>query len=248
MKELLQARIFSGFSSWKSIAYQKEVTPKVLQFEVQDGESLRPLYLASVISRDEKTAWQSFQNVLDHTATIAQSGMRGFFGFDVLTVDIQEGLRNFDPKALGQLLINHARALGPGQKTLIRYGQLFGLLHYRAPAEWGKIEMKTHVDFFTPKPASCEATEESVRAALLGKGTKQKKLSGDPVSFLVKKLVKEGRQESHEIYLIHDMSVHSISDPANALQQQGIRDWRTKEKSLPEIYLCHGCQRIPVTA
>jgi hypothetical protein len=246
MKELLQARIFSGFPSWKSIAYQKEVTPKVLQFEIQDGEILRPLYLASVISRDEKTAWQSFQNVLDHTATIAQNGMRGFFGFDILTVDIQEGLRNFDPKALGQLLINHARTLGPGQKTLIRYGQLFGLLHYRAPAEWGKVEMKTHVDFFTPKPASGEATEESVRNALLGKGTKQKKLSEDPVGSLVKKLLKEGGGDPKAIYFIHNLSTTSLWDPKTS--GGSFQKASTTENLLPEIYLCHGCQRIPVMA
>jgi len=246
MKELLQARIFSGFSSWRSIAYQKEITPKVLQFEVQDGETPRSLYLASVISRDEKTAWQSFQNVLEHTATIAQSGMRGFFGFDILTVDIQEGLRNFDPKALSQLLINHARALGPGQKTLIRYGQLFGLLHYRAPAEWGKVEMKTHVDFFTPKPASGEATEESVRDALLGKGTKQKKLSDDPAGSLVKKLLKEGYGNPRAIYFIHDLSATPLWDSKTS--DGSIRKAATHENLSPEIYLYHGCQRIPVTA
>ncbi len=242
MKDLLQARIFSGFSSWKSIVYQKEITPKVLQFEVQDGEALGSLYLASVISRDEKTAWQSFQQVLDHTAMIAQNSMRGFFGFDVLTVDIQEGLRNFDPKALSQLWINHARELGPGEKKLIRYGQLFGLLHYRAPAEWGKVEVKTHVDFFTPQAASGEATEESVRDALLGKGAKQKKLSEDPVGALVKKILKDGGKDPKALYVIHDLSTTPLWDPK--VDSGSIKKIMPNESFLPEIYLHHASNQI----
>ena len=134
MKDLLTADIFSGFPSWKAIVYKKELTPKILQFEVTEETGVRPLYLASIISKEEKMAWQSFQDVLEHTMTLAQNSMRGFFGFDILSVDIREGVRNFDPKALSQLITNHARGLGPDQKALIRYGQLFALLHYRAPA------------------------------------------------------------------------------------------------------------------
>jgi hypothetical protein len=35
------------------------------------------------------------------------------------------------------------------------------------------------------------------------------------------------------------LSTHSIWDPANELQQQRVRDWLLKEKSVPEIYFYH---------
>jgi len=68
MKDLLQAQLFSGFPSWKGVAFKKELTPKILQFEITEKEEVsRSLYLASIISKEEKMAWQSFQDVLDHT-------------------------------------------------------------------------------------------------------------------------------------------------------------------------------------
>jgi hypothetical protein len=258
MKELLQAQIFSGFSSWKSMTFLGELTPKILKFEVTVAEEEpRPLYLALIISKEEKMAWQSFQDVLEHTVSLAQKSMRGFFGFDVLSVDIQTGIRNFNPSDLSKLMINHARELGPDQKVLIRYGQLFALLHYRAPApacrpgrEWGKIEVKTHVEFFSQESTpslSNDVNEASVRAALLGGGAKTKK-SGGQLDLLLKKLLNESGGESRAIYIVHDLSVQPLWDPAHEVQQQRVCAWLEKERQvrrgvLPEIYLYHSSAR-----
>ncbi|OGX14289.1 MAG: hypothetical protein A2351_05555 [Omnitrophica bacterium RIFOXYB12_FULL_50_7] len=251
MKDLLAANIFSGFHSWTDIAYQKEVTPKILKFEVTMAEGdPRSLYLASIISKEEKMAWQSFQDVLDRTATLAQNGMHGFFGFDVLSVDIQSGIRNFNPSDLSRLMINHSRNLGPDQKVLIRYGQLFALLHYRAPAEWGKIEVKTHVEFFSQESASLlsnDVSEASVRAALMGGGVKKK--PGGQLDLLFKKLLNESDKEPRAIYIVHDLSVNPVWDPANEVQQQRVRNWLEKEQPLQsenplEIYLHSAGSRI----
>lgn len=251
MKHLLQANIFSGFP-WKAISYQKEMTPKVLKFEVTPDTGVPFfLYLTAIISKEEKMAWQSLQDVLEHTLGFAQSGLRGFFGFDVLSLDIQGGMQHFDPKAFGQLVINHAKKLGPDQKVLIRYGQLFGLLHYRAPADWGKVEVKTHVEFFNQASASSEVTEASVKAALMGSVSKNKKSPGDQLDLLFKKFLNASDSEPHAIYIVHDLSIRSVWDPANEAQQQRVRAWLEKEKKsrggvLPELYFCHGASRTPV--
>jgi hypothetical protein len=252
MKDLLSANVFSGFSSWKSIVYAGERTPKILRFEVTPAEGdSRFLYLISIISKEEKMAWQSFQDVLERMTMLAQNNMRGFFGFDVLSVDIQTGIRNFNPNDLGRLIVNHSKELGPDQKALIRYGQLFALLHYRAPADWGKIEVKTHVEFFSQEPASAEVTEASVMAALRGSGSRNKNSSGDQMDLLLKKLLKESGQEPSAIYILHDLSVHSIWDPANKVQQERVCLWLEKEKQahgggLPEIYYCHTGKCTPI--
>lgn len=254
MKDLLNASVFSGVPSWKDVSFLKEITPKVLKFEVtSEGSGPRLLYLAAIISREEKMAWQSFQDVLEHTMTFAQVSLRGFFGFDVVTVDIRDGIRNFDPKALGQLIVNHARTLGPDQKALIRYGQLFALLHYRAPAEWGKVEVKTHVEFFSQASASPEVSEASVRAALMGTGSKTKNTAGDQLDLLFKKLLNESDKEPDVFYMVHDLSSRSSWDPANAVQQERLRAWIEKEKqarggAFPEFYFCHGATKTRVGA
>lgn len=254
MNDVLAANIFSGFSSWKSVAYKKELTPKILRLEVTLAEGdPRPLYLTAIISKNEKMAWQSFQDVLEHTMSLAQNGLRGFFGFDVVSVDIQAGIRNFNPNDLSKLIINHARDLGPDQRALIRYGQLFALLHYRAPAEWGKIEVRTHVELFNQEPTSSfsnDVSEASVRAVLLGGGVK-KKSQGGQFDLLLKKLLNESGKELHAIYLVHDLSVHSVWDETNEIQQQRVRAWLEKEEqsragNLPEIYYCHASRRVPV--
>ncbi len=253
MKDLLRANLFTDSPSWKAISYPKELTAKILRFEViLEEESPRPLYLASIISKNEKMAWQSFQDVLEHTMSLAQNGLHGFFGFDVLSVDIQDGIRNFNPNDLGRLIINHSRDLGPDQKTLIRYGQLFALLHYRAPADWGKIEVMSHVEFFNREPIASPLnsfSEESVRAALTGGGAK--KQSWDQMDILFKKMMNKGGREPNAFYIVHDLSVDPIWDPADEVQQQRVRVWFEKEiqayeGKAPEIYYYHGGKGILV--
>ncbi len=247
MNEWLQAKVFAGFAGWKSVAYLKETTPKILQFEVEEAGGVRPLYLASVISREEKMAWQSFQDVLEHMAGLAQGAMRGFFGLEVLSVDIQAGMRSFNPNDFSRLLINHSKTLGPDQKGLIRYGQLFALLHYRAPADWGKIEVKTHVEFLNPEPASTDAgvTEASVREALLGGGRgAKKKPAGGLFENGLKDLVKASGGEGNALYLVHDLGLTRLWDASHDAQRQRVRAWFEKEgKSrgghLPEVYYFH---------
>jgi len=248
VNDLLQAALFSGFPSWKSIEYRGEVTPKVLRFEVLDGEENRPLYLASLLSKGEKMAWQSFLDVMDHTMVIAQAGLRGFFGLDVLSVDIRAGLQHFNPADFARMIVNHSKTLGPDGKVLIRYGQLFTLLHYRAPADWGKIEVKTHVEFFSQASATGEVNEASVMAALKGSGSKNKKSAGDQLDLFLKKLLKDSGQEPRAIYLVHDLSLQPLWDPAHELQQERVRAWLEKEKEvrsgiLPDIYLHHASSR-----
>ena len=248
MKDLLEANVFSGFSSWTSLAFSKEITPKILRFEVTEGEAIRPLYLASIISREEKVAWQSFQAVLEHTMGLAQSTLRGFFGFDILSVDIHNGMQNFDPKAFSQLIVNHAKGLGPDQKALIRYGQLFALLHYRAPADWGKVEVKTHVEFFSPpEPVLTEVTETSVRNALMGSAPKSKKPSGDSMDLFLKKLLRESGKEPNAIYLIHDLSLHPLWDPTNAVQRERMHEWLSKEKVAADIHVYHNNSKVLIS-
>ena len=208
---LLQARIFVGAPSWQSIRYQGAVQPKLLRFEVTCETEARPLYLAAVISRDEKMAWQSFQDLLGRAVELAQGGMTGIFGLEVLSVDIQSGVRHFNAPEFSQLLINHSKGHTAEFKILIRYGQLFCLLHKRVPADWGKVELKTHVEIVDPG---------KIRAELF-----------------VKKILRESGQEPGAIYWIHDLSANPLWDLSK--EEAGLQNAEDSARKIPEVYYVH---------
>lgn len=149
-------------------------------------ETERMLYLASIISADEKMMWQSFQDLLGQSAKLASSGLQGIFGLDVLSADIQEGSRHFNLREFSALLINHGRTLGFGQQKLVRYGQIFSLLHKKAPADWGKMDVTDHVEIVDSEKITCPR--------------------------FLKKMIRAGGQEETAIYLIHDLSLKPVWD------------------------------------
>ena len=179
--QLREANVFSALGTLESITFQAAVTPKLLRFSVMNEEGERALYLASVISREEKAMWQSFQDLLGYSVKLAAAGLEGIFGLDVLTADIQKGSLNFNAQDASTLLINHGKKLAFGKRGLIRYGQIFCLLHKRAPADFGKIEVMTHIEIVSP---------EKTRLA----------------SFMKRNLAVGGK-ETNAIYLVHDLGL-----------------------------------------
>lgn len=184
MNAFLSARIFSAVPKFDTIAYQGAVAPKLLKFTVSREQSVQPFFLSSVVSAEEKVAWKSFQDLLGYAASLAQDRLSGLFGLDVISVDMREGIRHFRPQEYSSLLINHSRDLGPEHKALVRYGQIFAVLHKRAPADWGKIEIQTHVEIIHP--------DKTGRASYL---RKVRRISGNP---------------SDAVYLIHDLSSNPL--------------------------------------
>ncbi len=253
MQQFLEAKPFKSFPIWKTINYVKDAAPKILKFEVFDGEKSQNLYLSSIVSRDEKTAWQSFQDTIENLIKISSGSVRGFFGLQILCVDIYEGMRNFNPSDFSKLIINHSKTIPAGERTLVRYGQLYALLHYRAPAEWGKIELKTYVDFCDlPKSLGDAWNEESVRAALLGKrAPASKKSDSEGIFPCVKNIIKEARGNAEDIAIICDMSKEPLWDLSNKDAREKVFLWLDKEKAksaepLPKLYYFHSDKLIMI--
>ncbi|HOE69190.1 MAG TPA: hypothetical protein PLH16_06030 [Candidatus Omnitrophota bacterium] len=198
MNRLLEASIFTGLPPWTSISYHGAVTPKLLRFEVSDGTALRPFYLASIVSSKEKLSWQSFQDLLAHAVSSAQAGMAGFYGLDVLSVDIRDGIRNFAVGDYARLLINHAKTLSPAEPSvLIRYGQVFAILQKRAPADWGKVDLLTHIEIVNPEK------------------TRRKNY--------LKKLLRDSGSPEGALYLVHDLGLAPVwgpDEPSECLSEQ----------------------------
>ncbi len=184
MNSFLRARIFSAMPQFDTIAYQGTVAPKLLKFTVCREQSVQPFFLSSVVSAEEKVTWKSFQDLIGYAVALAQSSLSGLFGLDVLSVNMREGIRHFRAQEYSSLLINHSRDLGPEHKSLVCYGQIFAVLHKRAPADWGKIEIQTHVEIIHPDKTGQASHIRKVRRA-----------AGNP---------------SEAVYLIHDLSSNPL--------------------------------------
>jgi len=207
--ELLEASVFSKLKPCQSIEFQNAVTPKVLKFRVVTEEGERALYLTAVISKDEKPMWQSFQELLSHSVKLAAQSMQGIYGLDVLSANIQQGIQHFNIQSFAALLMNHGKQLSYGQKKLIRYGQVFCLLHKRAPADWAKFEISDHVEI-----VDFEKTR---------------------LYTFLKKVFKAGNQDSGAIYLIHDLGRKNVWHLERELQVPKFSDF-LREYPIDYVY------------
>jgi hypothetical protein len=183
VNEFLEANLLSGLGKWQSIIFQGAVTPKLLRFLMVNEDSEKKLFLAAVICKEEKIMWQSFQDLLEQSTKLALTGLQGIFGLDVLSADIQEGTRHFNIQDFSALLINHGRKLKLGEQKHIRYGQIFSILHKRAPADWGKIDVDYHVEIVNPEKT--------------------------PFERFMKNVMRQSGEGNH-IYLIHDLGINPV--------------------------------------
>ena len=70
---------------------------------------------------------------------------------DVLTKNIHREVKTYNHAEITALLINHARKCAPGEKRLIKYSSIYGILHKLNAVDWGKITLKTAVEVFKNK-------------------------------------------------------------------------------------------------
>lgn len=200
-------KIFSGLGSWQSLIFQEAVTPKLLRFVTEREQTL---CLASVISGDEKMLWQSFEDLLNYSLQLATPRLQGIFCLEVLSADIRAGIRHFQPKDFSALLANHARQLGFGRRTLVRYGQIFCLLEKRAPADWGEIKVLYHVEV---------VNREKMRLA----------------GFL-SRMMKTSGHVPGALYLIHDLGLAPAWDLEKERQEKKLGHILQKNPS--SVYVC----------
>jgi len=144
--------IFSKLPRFESVVYKGELKPKIQHFEVlREGETIH-LIVEVLIRKEEGFVWKSFFDLMSHALKIAEAGMQGFFGFDLISLDFSQGINHFHPNELAQLIVNHSRKLALGDEVLIQYGSIFGLLKKRIQEQWGKIDFHSPVEICTRGP------------------------------------------------------------------------------------------------
>ena len=147
-----RSAIFKFLSGVSEIYFKGEAAPKCLRFQIQHKEVQRQVIMQSLIRGEEDALWESCRQLIDQSLKLATGQMKGFYGFELLTADLDHGIRNFVLNDFAALLANHARKLEVGDSRLIQYGGFFGKLSKRVEEDWGKLEWKHFILIYRADP------------------------------------------------------------------------------------------------
>ncbi len=122
---------------------------QVFRLTGADGVSL-PMKVMSFLSEDEKIIFRAFQDWFAASMRKVSDAARGYYTFDVLQYQIGDAPWSWND--FTALLTAHAKKLAVGERKLIQFGSLWGVLYKRTEAEFGRVESKLHLDFCKPAP------------------------------------------------------------------------------------------------
>ncbi len=103
----------------------------------------------SVISNEEQLIARAFSDWFASAIKKAADALRGYFTFDVLQFEIGDAPWSWNEFTV--LLVAHGRKLTVGERRLIQFGALFGVLHKRTEGDFGRIESKLERENCKPK-------------------------------------------------------------------------------------------------
>lgn len=105
------------------------------------------------LSEDEKIIFRGFQDWFAAAIRKLSETCRGYFTFDVLQFAV--GDEPWSWNDFTALLRAHALKLGVGERRLIQFGSLWGVLERRTEADFGRVESKLNLEFCKPSPEAC---------------------------------------------------------------------------------------------
>lgn len=135
-----------------SCTYEGELSPGVQRFDIVRGGEESSWLVAQILRKEEEIVWKSCQELLVRTLKESAASLRGFYGFELLMLELGDSLRNFQWDNFRQLIMNHARALNLGEEKMIQYTSLFGILKKRVNEEWGKIDYNWPLKIYSRPP------------------------------------------------------------------------------------------------
>jgi len=149
--EIQNSNIFTHLPRFDEIYYDGYLEGKVRKFRAVREELQCHVLVLNVIRKDEDIIWEAFVDLIKRSVVEASFAVSGVYVFDVLTKNIHREVKTFKHAELTALLTNHARKCDPGEKRLIKYSSIYGILHKLNAVDWGKITLKTAVEVFKDK-------------------------------------------------------------------------------------------------
>jgi len=116
------------------------------RYHLIDAENqVHPVEVISFVQEDEKIIFRAFQDWFAGAIRKFAESARGYFTFDVIQFEM--GSAPWSWADLTSLLLAHSKKLNVGERRLIQFGPLWGVLHKRTEADWGKVESKLELAF-----------------------------------------------------------------------------------------------------
>lgn len=215
--EIQNSNIFAHLPRFDEIYYDGYLEGKVRKYRAVREELPCRVLVLNVIRKDEDVIWGAFQDLIKRSVIDAAHAVRGVYIFDVLTKDIHREVKTFNHAEITTLLINHARKCAPGEKRLIKYSSIYGILHKLNAVDWGKITLKTAVEIFKDKDIFFDL--------MLKKLIKNFEFAGEP-----------------GLLMINDLSQNPIYNAQDEMQQKRLSTLMAKQiptsiEFPPEVYI-----------
>lgn len=211
------SNLFAHMPLFDDIYYEGTVDSKVRKFKAIREEQPCQILALNVIRKEEDVIWDALEDIIARSVSQAAFSVHGIYTFELLTIDIHNEIKTFNPAELSQTIVNHAHKLTPGAARVVKYSSCYGLLQKMVHEDWGKMVLKTTMEVFSDKPVFFD--------------------------LLVKRLIKDF-EFAHDpgILLLNDLSLQPIFDPKDALQQERLQKVIEAQipKSIefpPEVYV-----------
>jgi len=211
------SNLFTHMPLFDEISYCGLNEEKVRQYiAVRENQPCKFLAL-NFIRNEEKILWDAVEDFLKRSTANAASSVRGFYTFDLLTVDIHKEIKTFNQAELSTVIVNTAAKLAPGAVRMVKYSSVYAFLHKTIDEDWGKVVFKSSVAVFKDKP--------------------------EYLDLLIKQLLKDF-QFPHEpvVLLLNDLSQNPVFDFENEAQQARLKKVITalipnSVEFIPEVYI-----------
>lgn len=215
--EIQHSNIFAHLPRFDEIYYDGYLEGKVRQYRALREELSCRVLALNVIRKDEDVMWQAFHDLIARSISDAALSARGVYVFDVLTQDIYGEVKTYNHAEITALLVNHARKCAIGEKRLVRYSSIYGILHKLNAGNWGKITLKTAVEIFKDR--------DSFLDLMLKKLIKNFEFAGEP-----------------GLLMINDLSKDPIYNAQDEVQQKRLTALMAKQiptsiEFPPEVYI-----------
>ena len=211
------SNIFAHLPRFNEIYYDGYLEGKVRKYRAIREELACHVLVLNVIRKDEDVIWGAFGDLIKRSVEDAAHAVSGVYVFDVLTKDIHREVKTYKHAEITTLLMNHARKCVPGEKRLIKYSSIYGILHKLNRVDWGKITLKTAVEIFKDKDAFLD--------------------------LMLKKLIKNFEFASEPgLLMINDLSQNPIYNAEDEMQQKRLSVLMAKQiptsiEFPPEVYI-----------
>jgi len=147
------SNLFLHMPLFDEISYEGYLEGMVRKYKAVRENQPCQLLALNVIRKDEDIIWDALEDLVKRAVAQAASGVHGIYIFDLLTIDIHNEVKTFNVNELSTVIVKNAAKLTPGQKRLVRYSSVFGLLQKLVHEDWGKMTLKSSVEVFADKPA-----------------------------------------------------------------------------------------------